>query len=369
MKTWKKLLLSSPVLAPIVLAPIAVAVSCDNSKKVSDLEKQLQEAREKLKKAEVDAERYKKVGTAYTNAWNTFSIDKDAMTSGQYKHAKLLFQKMIQQANIDAGKVNKDTGVVSNPDSGKRIPVVFMDIDDTILNNFAYQNWLLVEGKSYNAESWDQFVQSKTGKAIKGAIEFIKWVWENGGIVMFNSNRKQGTQLQATRENLKALGLDEKYLKDWVWWMSGTNTKDAKPWTKSDGKDSKEERMHTVDTKSFDLSAYGSGNNVSLVTVMKIGDDLNDFHDNATKRQGQETVNKAFKEYEHLFGNDDTTKKGKYYDPKTKAWTETNFATSYIHIGGNASYGGWLYSLFKSHNSDIDILLKKLSESAWKPTV
>jgi len=76
----------------------------------------------------------------------------------EYNSAKHQFDAMIKQSGFDTKKVEvkKDSNgnitkvTVSNPESNKAIPVVFMDIDETILNNYANQNYQLLNNKAYN---------------------------------------------------------------------------------------------------------------------------------------------------------------------------------------------------------------------------
>ncbi|WP_412031478.1 HAD family acid phosphatase [Metamycoplasma buccale] len=363
MKSWKKLL----SLGAITLAAISpsVMVSCNSDSKIkNELDKTKKELESKNKEIQKLKEERKTLGLLYANAWNTFTADKDNVTLGQYKAAKHAFDKMISQTSISPN-TDKD-GKVQNPTNGKYIPAVFMDIDDTILNNFAYQNYLITNNLTYNPESWDKFVKSEASTEVRGAIDFIKYVWSKGGVVMFNSNRNQSNQIQATKNNLKKIGLDEKYMPDWVWWMKGSDATKDKPWKETKGKSSKEERMHAFDTKTFDLSEYGSGNAVKFRTIMKIGDDINDFHDNATKGKSTAEQKEAAKKFEHLMGNMDINQKGVYFDKKE--WKTLDYATSYVQIGGQASYGGWVHSLFKAHNVDTDALLELLRKHSWKPT-
>lgn len=290
------------------------------------------------------------------NVWNTQSAEKDAMSLTQFNSAKKAFDAMKTQENIVTNKVTSPKNSekymkVENPETDKFIPVVFMDIDETVLNNFAFQNWILLNGTSYSSAVWREFVAAKKSTEIKGAFDFIRYVWDNGGVVLYNSNRDQD-QWQVTKENMIALGLEEKYLPDYTSWMSGVDLSIAKPWsvTKRDDKNKivkseKEDRMNLVSSnKAFDLSDSNGGNAVKFRTIMRIGDNFDDFNDNASKGKTNSERIKLLAKIGKLFGNFDKNIKGiKFTKDASKNLQEANeeWAESYIMIGGNTSYGGF----------------------------
>lgn len=83
---------------------------------------------------------------------------------------------------------------------------VVLDLDETVLNNVAYQVELERRGARYSSESWSAWTQEKRASLVPGAKPFIAKVNDLGGFVAFVTNRSDADQL-ATEENLKALGL------------------------------------------------------------------------------------------------------------------------------------------------------------------
>lgn len=53
-----------------------------------------------------------------------------------------------------------------------------MDIDETVLNNYAFQNYLVLNNKTFDPVLWNQFVQDEKAIEIKGAFDFINYVWK-----------------------------------------------------------------------------------------------------------------------------------------------------------------------------------------------
>ena len=110
-------------------------------------------------------------------------------------------------------------------------PAVILDVDETVLDNSAFQARLLVDGTRYNGPQWDTWVRKVEAKAVPGALDFVKKARELGIVVVYLTNRecdKAGTpcpQQTATVENLTKLGFPDvtselvllKYeQKDWV---------------------------------------------------------------------------------------------------------------------------------------------------------
>ncbi|WGI36848.1 HAD family acid phosphatase [Mesomycoplasma lagogenitalium] len=322
-----------------------------------------------------------------SGVWNTVSAEKDAMTINLYNAAKKQFDEMIKQTDIlelDKVKVENDKVVVSNTSDNKSIPVVFMDIDETVLNNFAFQNYLVLNKDVYNSKNWNAFIQDKKAIKIAGAIEFIKYVYSKGGVVMYNSNREQENQLVPTRENLISEGLDAKYLPDWVFWMQGVDlSKTEAPWKhiKKDSngkriKSEKEERMNLVNEKTWDLSEYnGSGNKISFKTVMRVGDNFDDFNDIASGKKLNPERNKVLNDTGKLFGNFDISVKGVKYKKNENGQVikeDETWSESYVLIGGNSSYGGWESGLAQNFygigaDKQVEALTNALKTNLWIP--
>lgn len=312
------------------------------------------------------------------NIWNMQTAEKNAMAYTQYKSAVQAFDKMKTQTWVNTSTTKPTVNAegliqISNPESGKFIPVVFMDIDETVLNNYAFQNYLILNDKSYTPSLWDKYVNTKISKKISGALNFIRHVWDNGGVVMFNSNREQSTQLQSTIQNLINEGLEKKYLPKWSFWMQGVNLATKDPWNNINTttitdpntnqqitkvvKSSKEDRMNFVNENTFDLSAYGSGNAVKFRTIMRIGDNFNDFNDNATMSKDNQTkIDILETDIKNLFGNFDTSIMGLKYFYLNKILQKTNetWSESYVQIGGNVAYGDFVSGIVKSGWYSLD---------------
>ncbi|MFV8472521.1 HAD family acid phosphatase [Mycoplasma sp. SH20] len=399
MNKIKSVLLSFAGIAAAVL-PI-VASSCNNTedadkiKKLEDqvkgLQADVQTKETALAAAQADAAANKKQADDLlskrgmtqeitSDLWNSFSSEKYVTGVQTYRLAKIAFDAMIKQDNVSLDKVNTtgDTITVGATDEGKFIPVVWMDLDDTVLNNFLYQNWSVVTNQTeFSSSDWTKYVNTATAKEVAGAIEFIKYVWSKGGVVMFNSNRQQVSEMQGTIKNLENLGLDKKYMPDWIWFMAGANkpSKEAPySFANRNVKVNKEERMHYVNNTKLPIGE----NQVQFKSVVRIGDDISDFNDNFTKgkingkfitaTQVIDGLKSTDTTYGKLFVNTDTTVKGTYYNPTSNKWEAETQAESYVLVSGNESYGTWVRHLMDGKYSiDYDKAIKLLSSWQFNP--
>lgn len=84
-------------------------------------------------------------------------------------------------------------------------PAVVLDLDETALDNSAYEAGLVVGHADYDPKTWDRWVKSEQAKAIPGAVEFTNYAAAKGVKVFYVTNRS-ADQKEATKHNLQALG-------------------------------------------------------------------------------------------------------------------------------------------------------------------
>ncbi|SJZ56736.1 HAD family acid phosphatase [Mycoplasmopsis verecunda] len=312
------------------------------------------------------------IALASSNLWNSVSGEKHIMGQQVYASAKRLFDKMVTQENVELDKVKKDGEkvTVEATSEGKFIPVVFMDIDETVLNNFKYQNYLMVNRLNHSSKLFTEYINKAISTEVNGAIDFIKHVWSKGGVVMFNSNRTQtgsNSHVEKSKENIVKLGLEPKLMPEWIWWMRGDDRKqgiEQYSQTNKSPRISKEERMHWINTHKLTID----GKQAQFKVVMRVGDDISDFNDNYTKQPKQisskelvDTMKDSSVGYGVLFGNDSLDNKSIYYNPKTNKWEKEDFAASYVLIPGNSSHGSWINQALNDYFDlqKVEELLKK----------
>jgi 5'-nucleotidase (lipoprotein e(P4) family) len=166
--------------------------------------------------------------------------------------------------------------------SGATNPAVVMDLDETVLDNSAYEAWLVDTNNQFSNSTWYQWILSRQAKAVPGAIDFINYVNSHGGEVFFITDRDEsstGTSSnndleQATIDNLQSLGASG--VSDQTVLLRGEfvgTTPTGQPDT------SKEPRRQAV--------ANGSTDGIQHTIVELVGDNLNDLDNRAGTTNAQ----------------------------------------------------------------------------------
>ena len=196
-------------------------------------------------------------------------------------------------------------------------PAVVMDVDETVLDNSDYQVQLIESGAEYSRDSWRDFCNSKSSRAVPGAVEFVARCRAAGVQVLFVTNREFEVEA-ATRENMIAVGLMNDSDADILFCK-----REKENWT-----------SEKIARRTFLAEKYR--------LLMLFGDDLHDFTDlghHPTSAARQEIV--------------------KRYD----SWWGTRWI-----ILPNPNYGGWEQSTYRyQYTSDPKTKLE-LKNEALQPT-
>ena len=176
--------------------------------------------------------------------WTQQSAEYRASAAQAYRTAS----RMLDQGLADPAwtAVPEQEG-----DPGDLRPAVILDVDETVLDNSAYQARLIVEGREY-PDGWDAWVREATALPVPGALGFARHAAERGVTVFYVTNR-DATLEEATERNLERAGFPLAEDLD-VLLMRG----ERESW----GSDKSSRR------------AYVAGTHRILILV---GDDLNDF--------------------------------------------------------------------------------------------
>jgi len=84
-------------------------------------------------------------------------------------------------------------------------PAVVLDIDETLLDNSAYQVWMMKNNQAFSTKTWNQFCAAQMSTAIPGAVEFTRYADSRGVKVFYITNRDAVTETD-TRANMQKLG-------------------------------------------------------------------------------------------------------------------------------------------------------------------
>jgi 5'-nucleotidase (lipoprotein e(P4) family) len=97
----------------------------------------------------------------------------------------------LQTYNLATAYVRNEVAAKGLTVEGKPVAVV-MDLDETVLDNFAYNDWLYATGKGIDWDYWADWERSCGCNVglIPGALDFIKAARAQGVAVIFISNRE-----------------------------------------------------------------------------------------------------------------------------------------------------------------------------------
>ncbi|WP_438864697.1 5'-nucleotidase, lipoprotein e(P4) family [Neptunicella sp.] len=108
---------------------------------------------------------------------------------------------------------------------GNKKVAIVVDADETVINNSAYNAWLISQEKSYSQPTWQQWMQAAEAQAMPGATEFLNYVKQQGAEVFYITNRYEKGRA-GTMKNMQALGfpfVDDQHL------ILRTDTGDKEP--------------------------------------------------------------------------------------------------------------------------------------------
>lgn len=140
------------------------------------------------------------------------AAERDALCYQTYRYATEKLFTFAQSCNKDsAGRLIKDVSTDFQKPYVKSMAVV-LDLDETVVNNHGYQNYMYREGVGYTPQSWSAWCeyQAKHPQAaplVPGAKEYIEQAENLGYTVFYVSNRYQRDK-GVTIELLDHLGIN-----------------------------------------------------------------------------------------------------------------------------------------------------------------
>jgi len=130
--------------------------------------------------------------------WVSNSVEYKANTIAMYQLAKIRLDQALADKKSSAA-IEQKGNFQSLP------PAIILDADETILDNGAYEAWLIKTGKDYSGKTYDLWTKAAAGNAIPGALDFLKYA-ESKAVTIFYVSNRSADQEEATRKNFQALG-------------------------------------------------------------------------------------------------------------------------------------------------------------------
>ena len=131
--------------------------------------------------------------------WMQTSAEYDALASTTYRQAGEALEYALQDHTWSA--LPEQTGDISN-----RPPAVILDVDETVLDNSAFDARLVTRRTTFSPSARDAWVREADARAVPGALDFIAHARKRGVTILFITNR-QAHQETSTRVTLEKLGI------------------------------------------------------------------------------------------------------------------------------------------------------------------
>lgn len=202
-------------------------------------------------------------------------------------------------------------------------PAVIVDLDETILDNSAYQASLISTNQGFESKTWNQWINAKQTLAVAGAVDFVNYVNSNGGKVFFVSNRGDSSTNVSSKNDLELStlinmnNLGFRGVTDETLLLKGEFTKTV------DGK------VNTSKQWRFEAVVNSAADGIKHNVVVLMGDNLNDFADiDKNKNQVRKEFVDQTKSQQGIF-----------------TITDSGFQPAYVTLP-NPVYGDWENGLY-----------------------
>ena len=181
---------------------------------------------------------------AHNDEYTYKDLNEQSVLVATWMQASGEFKALSFQA-FNLAKMQFDA--YSDSYTGSKKIAVVVDADEAVIDNSAYQTWLIGKDFGYSSKTWAKWMEASEAKAMPGAKDFLNYVANNGGEVFYVTNRKV-VGLEGTRKNLIELGfpnVDDAHL------MLRTSTSNKEP-------------RREIIAEHYDIALF-------------VGDNLNDF--------------------------------------------------------------------------------------------
>lgn len=130
--------------------------------------------------------------------WMQRSVEYKANALAVYALGRIQLDKALADKNWTAA--TEQTGNYQDLP-----PAVVLDLDETAMDNSAYQTGLVTTGTDFSPKTWDAWVKAEKATAVPGAVEFTQYA-ESKGVKVFYVTNRSADQEEPTRRNAQALG-------------------------------------------------------------------------------------------------------------------------------------------------------------------
>ena len=128
-------------------------------------------------------------------------------TSAEYRASALqTYRLAAMQLDTAMRDARWTAAVEQTADPSALPPAVILDLDETVLDNSAFEARQMRNGQPFSEEDWDHWCEERTANAIPGAVTFLEYVRSRGVKPIYITNRDHKVE-NATRDVLVKLGV------------------------------------------------------------------------------------------------------------------------------------------------------------------
>lgn len=139
---------------------------------------------------------------------NDYEIGATLFVQKSAEYRALAYQAWnIARWRLDEDLTGKNKHDLPKPER-KKPRAIMVDIDETTLDNSAYQAHQVIDHVSFNTKDWYAFCDLRKSKSVPGSVDLLNYAVSKGVKVFFVSNRDE-PQKQATLDNLRSLGFKD----------------------------------------------------------------------------------------------------------------------------------------------------------------
>ena len=133
-------------------------------------------------------------------AWVQNSAEFKLLTQQTYRMALSQLYVGLHDPNWSADEIQLAAG-----DFADKTPAIILDVDETVMDNSAFNARSVARGQQYTTETWNAWCNERKADAIPGALAFINAAKGLGVKVFYVTNRRDEVK-PATIDNLNQLG-------------------------------------------------------------------------------------------------------------------------------------------------------------------
>ncbi len=131
--------------------------------------------------------------------WTQTSAEYQALALQSYRLAEEMLDRALIDPSWTASLEQQSGNFADMP------PAVILDVDETVLDNSAFEARLIIHDALYSDEAWGKWCGETNAPPVAGALEFTRSAVEKGVAVFYVTNRLHDLE-EATRENLRKHG-------------------------------------------------------------------------------------------------------------------------------------------------------------------